>query len=453
MKKIKTKLFLIIATVIVLVTVFILYPQFKPKIKNKPNIILIILDCLRADHLGCYGYTRNTSPNIDDLAENGLIFSNAFSQGGYTLASIPSIFTSKFPLSHGVFINQHGDKLGANETTLAEILKNNGYVTVGFTGGGYTSHIYGFSQGFDIYKETDWGNIKEVSQLASDWLEKKQKKPFFLFLHCYTIHDPFDPPKPFNEMYDTHYNGYFKGISLDYILFKKINSGALKFDEQDTEYIISQYDGNIRYCDEHLGRLFKKIEALKLASNTIVILTSDHGEDLMDHGTISHGDIYDVDIHVPLIIRYPYLFPKNKKIGSIVRSIDIMPTILDILALPLGPSMEGKSLFPLMSGKKDKHERMVFSFGNNPKLKMRIALRTKNWKLIYSYETGQDELYNLEKDPKELNNLASVNKQQLATLQKKLNNYIKRLRLPIKKDGAVLDEKTRQQLKSLGYVQ
>ena len=453
MKISKTKLFLIIAAVIALAIVSILRFELKPKIINKPNIVLIILDSLRADHLGCYGYARNTSPNIDDLAKNGLIFSNAFSQGGYTLASIPSIFTSKFPLSHGVFINQNGDKLDANETTLAETLKNNGYVTASFTGGGYTSHVYGFSQGFDLYKETDWGDMKEVNQLASDWLEIKQEKPFFLFLHSYSIHDPFNPPEPFSKIYASGYNGQLKNTFLNYILFEKINKRTLTLSKEDVEYITSQYDGGIRYCDEQLGKLFKKIVTLGLDSNTIVILTSDHGEDLMDHGTISHGDLYDEGIHVPLIVKYPYLSLENNKIGSIVRSIDIMPTILDILALPLAASMEGKSLLPLMLGKKDKHERMVFSFGNSSKLKVRIALRTKNWKLIYSYKTEQDELYNLEKDPKELNNLADVNKRQLAILKKKLNSYIEKLKLPIKKDKAVLDEKTKQRLKSLGYAQ
>jgi len=516
MKKTKTKLSLIIVTIMILAIGLILCFQLKPKIMNRPNIVLIILDCLRADHLGCYGYERDTSPNIDALAENGLIFSNAFSQGGYTVASIPSIFTSKFPLSHGVFLN-NGNKLDADEPTLAKILKNNGYATAGFTGGGYTSHAYGFGLGFDLYKETDWGDMKEVNQLAFDWLETKQEKPFFLFLHSYSIHDPFSPPEPFSKLYAANYNGQLKNIGLDCFLFEEINKGVLTLskedmeyiasiysrplfekinketltiNKEDMEYIISQYDGGIRYCDEHMGKLFKKIDSLGLASNTIIILTSDHGEDLMDHGTISHGDIYDTGIHVPLIIKYPCLFPKNKKISPIVRSIDILPTILDALGLPIEPEMEGKSMLPLAFRKEDKQERAVFSFGVHSKLKyriamrpkkMRISLRIKDWKLISSYdithnrlcnteETSkeldnqaftkkpediifQDELYNLEKDPKELNNLALVNKKQLTILKKKLNNYIKRLKLPIKKDRAILDEKTRQQLKSLGYAQ
>ncbi|MFH0935282.1 MAG: sulfatase [Candidatus Omnitrophota bacterium] len=455
MEKIKNNLFLfIVITVFGIFAVFVF--RYYQVSKKKANIILLIIDCLRADHLGCYGYARDTSPHIDKLAQEGVLFSNVFSQAGYTTASIPSIFTSKFPLSHGVWLPAK-HKLSDEEITLAEILKDNGYNTAAFTGGGFTSHLYGFDQGFDLYQEVEWGDIKEINNLVFNWLEQNQnkEKPFFLFLHCYTVHEPFNPPEPFASMYTSNYQGQFKGARLDSVLFEKIRKKPLDYNSEDIDYIISQYDGGIRYYDENIGELLKKIEGLKLFSNTIVILTSDHGQDFMEHGTISHRDIYDVGIHVPLIVRTPYLLPNNKKINALVRSIDIFPTILDMVAL-LGKNdiaIEGNSLLPAMLGQNVRKEHPVYSLGADNDNRGRISLRTRNWKLIATRKKNEYELYNLKNDPGELINLVSTEKEQFKVLKQKLDNYIKQSKSPIKKTKVILDEETKERLKSLGYLQ
>lgn len=424
--------------------------------RRKPNIILLVIDSLRADHLGCYGYARNTSPHIDKLAQEGIVFSNAFSQAGYTTASIPSILTSKFPLSHGVWLPEK-HKLSEDEITLAEVLKSNGYITVAFTGGACTSHIYGFGQGFDLYKEIEWGDIKEINKLVFNWLEQNQnnEKPFFLFLHCYTVHEPFNLPEPFASIYASNYQGQFKDVKLDNVLFEKIHKKSLDYNSEDIDYIISQYDSGIRYYDENIGELLKKIEALKLTSNTIIILTSDHGQDFMEHGTISHRDIYDVGIHVPLIVRAPYLLPNNKKIDTLVRSIDIFPTILDMLALleKNNLAIEGNSLLPVMLGQDIGKEHPVYSLGADSNNRGRISLRTRNWKLIVTRNQNECELYNLKNDPGELINLVSIEKEQFKVLKQELDNYIRQSKSPIQKTKVALDEETVQRLKSLGYLQ
>ena len=423
--------------------------------KNRPNVILIILDALRADHLGCYGYKRNTSPNIDEFASEGQLFSNAFSQAGYTFASVPSIFTSKTPFSHGVRCPELGQKLSDNETTLAEILKYNGYTTVAFTGEGYTSHVFGFMQGFDSC--TGVADIENTNREVFEWLEKNKKRPFFLFIHTYTTHEPFNPPEPFDKEFASSYQGYLKDKSLDMPLFNKLNQETKEskvfLNREDLDYIISQYDGNIKYCDKHIGKLFDRIKKLKLSLNTIIILTADHGEDLMDHNTISHDDIYDAGIHIPLIFIYPKKIPNNKKIDTPVRSIDIMPTILDILKLPIKRDIEGITLLPLLLGKNDKKERLIFSAGGFLKENTRIALRTQNWKLIYTFANNAYELYNLKDDPKELKNLIDIEKGNFQSLKIKLEKYLNSRKPSVTYSDGLIDEHTKKSLRSLGYMQ
>ncbi|OGX16505.1 MAG: hypothetical protein A2166_05170 [Omnitrophica WOR_2 bacterium RBG_13_41_10] len=448
--------------IIAIFVIFIFAAFHFSRLHKKPNIILIIIDCLRADHLGCYGYLRNTSPNIDKFAQGGVLFNNTFSQGAFTFASLPSILTSKIPLSHGVWYLSRGHMLSDEEVTLAEILKGKGYVTAAFTGGAFTSQIFGFSQGFDIYKEVNWGDIKDINRLALNWLETEKKKPFFVLMHCYTVHDPFSPPEPFNKMYAGSYRGRFKDKILDNILFDKLSKYAVKekipWDQEDLDYIISQYDGEIRYCDFHTGDFLTKIKKLGLDSDTIIILTSDHGEDLMEHGTISHGDVYDVGTRIPLILKNPHLLPKNKKVDTLAGSIDILPTILDICGIPLKQDTQGISLLPFILGKEEEKERFIFSLGvaGFSGECIRMSIRNRDRKLIFSHIIGGNntyEFYNLKEDPGELNNLASVEKEQFALFEQKLHAFLKQSKPPTVKSKLILDEKTKERLRSLGYVQ
>ncbi len=462
MKKHK-KLFL----VIVLVCAQIIGCALPVKQNNeRPNIILIINDSLRADRLGCYGYGNEISPNIDKLAHEGALFTNAISQAGYTLPSIASILTSKSPLAHGAYTQYH--RLGNEENTLAEILKRNGYKTVAFVGGGYTSKIYGLDQGFDIYEETYWGRIEEVNGLAFDWLKNNKDKPFFLMLHHYTTHDPYEPPKPFSRLYaDVGYKGIYREMFLNYLCLGKINKGELKVDKADIQYIISQYDGDVSNCDQRLGELFKLLKDLNLYSNSIIILTADHGEDLMEHNTFSHGDIYDQIIRIPLIFRYPHMPAENRKIDSDIEAIDIFPTVLDILQINIQKywDIEGSSFLPLLLGGRGPGERLIFSLGHDIEKNMRISLRSQDFKIVFvldkrswflpasKLEIERVEFYNLKKDPEELVDCAYTEPERCLDLKRKLLKYLDTIDTILGKNEIVMDEGTRSRLKSLGYLQ
>ena len=445
----------------------------RSKPKDKPNIILIIIDTLRADHLGCYGYERNASPNIDRFAQQGTIFANAFSQAGYTLAAYASILTGRLPLSHGVIEgidSRNLDKLSKSEVTLAEALKENQYVTAAFTGGGFTSRKFGFAQGFDIYEEIHRNkfdkiykndDIKYINEKVFRWLEKNKDSNFFLLVHTFNVHEPFNPPDAYKQIFSHDYQGFLEDEFIDDELVGKITKKEIPTTQEDINFIISQYDGDIRYCDMHIGRLLNKIEQLGLASNSIIILTADHGEDLMDHKTIGHRDVYDVGIQIPLIIRFPSFPFEQRIVNSIVRSIDIFPTILDVLNLPKENRIEGYSFLPLIMGKNER-EREVFSFGwkrlwehENETVwrRKRFSIRTNRWKYIATPDILAYELYYLWEDPKELKNLAYKEKKRLAFFNRRLINYFENSEISRNAPSkAILDSDLKKNLRSLGYL-
>lgn len=452
-KKTKTYLFIIIPILSLILTIGVKYYS-----KNyKPNIVLIIIDTLRADHLGCYGYERDTSPNIDKLARNGVMFTQAISQAGFTLPSIASILTGKY-VGPREFPNPNKNySLKEQIITLPEILKEYGYKTAAFTGGGYLSSIYGFNQGFDIYEDSkDWIGLEGLLPLVYKWLEQNKNEKFFSFLHTYDVHAPFDPPEPFKNMYVSNYQGQFKDIFLDYRLFRKINGlekqeNLIKLTKDDIDYIVAQYDGGIRYVDTLVGNLIDKLGKLGLSDNTLIVLTADHGQDLMEHGHIWHRDVYDEGIRVPLIFSYPDYLPKGKTIDAQVRSIDLLPTILDILGIRRRRSMDGISLMPLVRAERNKHISYAYSIGTNID-SPRASIRTEDWKLIFTVKNDRYELYNLNKEPDELNNLLGEEEAQFKLLKVKLNDWMNEVPIMFEKTGLILYEDTKERLESLGYI-
>ena len=432
----------------------------------RPNIILIINDSLRASNLGCYGYQKdNISPNIDKLADEGIVFTNVISQAGYTLPSIASILTSKLPFDHGAYTQYQ--KLRNEENTLAEILKKSGYETAAFVGCGYTSKIYGLDQGFDIYEEADGGSIEEVNKMAFAWLKRNKGKPFFLMLHHYSTHDPYAPPVPYNQLYaDIDYKGAYKNMFLDYKCLKRINKGVLRVDQSDIEYIISQYDGDVSNCDKHLGKLFNILKDLNLYSNSIIMIIADHGEDLMEHGTFSHGNVFDEVIHIPFIFHYPDMPFEHRTIDSNIAAVDIFPTVLDILEINIqeNKNIEGISLLPLISGKRVTDERLIFSLGLDIKKNMRISLRSQNFKAVFTLDKrswfvspselkiDRIELYNLKADPDELIDYSYAEPEMCLNFKRRLLDYLSRIETSSSDKKAVMDKETKERLRSLGYL-
>lgn len=438
--------------VIIFLFLFLLLSVFIPNSKaessnNKAyNVVLIVVDALRADHLGCYGYSGNTSPNIDNFAKKATLFLGAFSQATWTLPSFASIFTSKYVGQHKVFNTER--KLSDSEMTLAEILKIFGYKTAAFTSGVYLNRKFNLSQGFDTYEDIPFlldspikANIKETLPRLLTWLDNNQNDKFFLFLHIMEVHPPLYLPEDGDDnIFDPDYKGKIDNLSLSLQLRDKV-CGDLLFDKwrlmklsnEDTNHVISHYDAAINYVDRYIGGLLAKLEERGLMENSIIILTADHGLDLFDHKTLFNYTRqlpYEEIMHVPLIFFYPEINQGSKSINTPVQLIDLYPTILELLDIPPNKNIEGKSLVSLIEGKEtDSSDRLAYCTGCDSRSKnMREcshAVRAPEWKFINrpfmpsrSYFEGNPlnlirifrsflafpELYNVKRDPQELDN-------------------------------------------------
>jgi arylsulfatase A-like enzyme len=435
---------------------------------------LISLESLRSDHLGCYGYSKNTSPNIDKLAQEGTLFLNTVSATSWTLPSITSLLTSVYQGVHQV--SNDGKKLDEMRTTLAEVMKDNGYATAAFVSGPYTSSAFGLNQGFDVYKNCSFikGNYKKkkhfpskrdfseshkdvinrkTSLMASDWLNRHYKESFFLYLHYWDIHYDYIPPAPYNKIFDSHYKGNIsaKKFQSNTAINKNMNS-------RDLRHIIALYDGEIRWTDYNIGFLLDKLKDLKQLQNTLIVLTADHGEEFFEHGGKGHRrTLYDEVIKVPLIFKFPRRIPKGKRIKTQVRTIDIMPTILDIMNIPDHKETMGKSLWKLIHSKKkaEMNDRTALSELHN-ELK---SLRTNGWKIIYNISSKKLHFIDLKRDPLEKSNnlysdprLTRKAKDKLLLIMRKNMKICTSLPKKNPHETPKLDPEAISLLKTLGYI-
>jgi len=433
------------------IKLFIFFIIFQGKIifalsEQPKNVILITVDALRPDHLGCYGYKRNTSPNIDYLAKEGVLFTQAISQVPYTAGSFAATFTSTYPKQHKVIgLNE---KLELDNLTLAEILREKGFVTKAITTNFILSNAFGFNQGFEPQEFKEYEG-KDETEVAINWLKENIDKRMFLWIHYMEPHAPYEPLPEHNVFLDFINS---KG-ELPIVENEQGEGGIPKYvvrnNRRDLDYYIALYDGEIRTADAKIGRLLEGLKELKLIDDSLIIFLSDHGEELGEHGFyFSHGTLlYDSSVRVPLIIKYKN-FEKGKIIDSQVRLLDISPTILDILGIKIPRLMKGKSLVPLITGKKNNFNLIAYSY-----MIGKFAIRWRGWKLIYNYNKPnlKFELYNLNTDPSEKNNLAKSSPYFLS-LKRKM--FIERDRVLPKKmppPSKIEDEYIIERMKSLGY--
>ncbi|MBW2977258.1 sulfatase-like hydrolase/transferase [Candidatus Woesearchaeota archaeon] len=394
------------------------------------NVILISLDCVRPDHLSCYGYNKINTKNIDSIAKESIIFTQAICQAPYTPASHASIFTGLNPYNHGIR-QLHGDKLNKKCITLAETLKKHGYYCVAFIGADALNKVYSLNKGFDEYHQpSDDKKIKFAGVAVNDWTNKlvnwfssNKNKKFFLFLHHFA----------------THHGGS--------ILLPKDCKKNKFFD---------YYDDKIKYFDEKImALLIEELSKYNLLEKTIIIITADHGECLYEHNEfdsrcLGHRKfLYDSTLRVPLIIKIPNLKPK--KIDSLVRLIDIFPTITGFLGVNFSQKIDGINLLPLILNKK---KEIKYAYSETKLDKRLISIRTEKWKLIFDGDTFEpNQLYNLKKDPKELINLMYENKDIVNRLKSILINIIKSSKEEKREAMTKSDEDyIKQKLKNLGYL-
>lgn len=445
---------------------------------NQTNIILISLDTVRPDHLGCYGYQRNTSPAIDRLAADGVLFKNTYSTTSWTLPGHVSLLTSLNCLNHQVYFPLQ--KMNPDMLTLADILRTEQFYCAAFTGGGYLSETYGFSKGFDTYQEIKLrGNqairldeAERLAQLASRWLEDNKDKNFFLFLHTYQPHDPYANLSPSGKEF------LKEDAEWDQVKMEPLFNGKSRFDTQISEKakqnIIALYDGEIKYTDVFFVQpILDKLKELGLYEKSLIILTSDHGEEFFDHEAWLHDhSLYDEGIRIPLIVKLPDAEYKGSQIEKIARITDIMPTILEQMEIKTSyKQFDGASLFPLLNGK-EKTQRTFVSDLALREFKIAptvISINKDNFKFILNkkisspyakrvarnFDGSQIELYDLKKDPRETKNLAAniAYREMCFELLVDINRlYEQADKMKKEKDEVTLDQSLRERLKALGYI-
>jgi len=433
------------------------------------GVILILLDTLRPDHLGCYGFDeRPTSPNLDALAGEGVLFSQTVATSPWTLPSMASMMAGQY--SERVF------RKGLT-VSLVESLQAAGIETVAFTEGGFVSQELGFDLGFDEWTEEEGeiqflepgeeldpdkqGDIERTFAATERWLSGRHDGRFFLFVHTYEPHTPYTN-HDFTEGLSSGRIGSV--FTLGHVLH--VTQRKVVMTEDEVEYMTAMYDGDIASTDRHVGRLLAKLGKLGLADRVAVIVTSDHGEELGEHYPHNTGDhghsLMDNLMLVPLIIRDPSASYPSQIVDRQVRTIDILPTVADLMDVPVETKLDGRSLLPLMRGEDD--DSRLALLGQTKVGPLRIGLRGMGFKYITSLpstterrplvpEPAPRQLYDLGADPGELTNIPQGYSDLRLTLDQLLENHPGRSRF-INPDAAVdMDPELVERLKSLGYLQ
>jgi arylsulfatase A-like enzyme len=403
---------------------------------DAPNVLLVIIDTLRFDKLGCYGNKLGLTPNIDALAKSGALFEQAISQAPWTLPSIASLYTSSYPERHGAggYLGQQFTPLNDTVHPIAEILRDRGFDTAGIANVFFLSPTFHMDRGFENYDFIrPFNNLNErrataTTDAAIAKLKEKKDRTFFLMVHYVDPHMTYDPPAKFREKFampmDRVPDPNLFGKATD---MRDLRTGRRSMASVPVERLERLYNGEIAYTDEQVGRLLAEVKALDLDKNTLVILTADHGEEFNDHGALEHGhSMYEEQLHVPLIMRYTSVI-EPRRIGAVVRHIDVAPTILELAGLDPEPTFVGKSLAALLS--KPGKDRPVFSQRNlwGPPL---AGYRDEGYKVIQRLDDKKYEMYHLTVDPAEKVDLAgdSSIKTRSDRLVKEMDELVQSLR-------------------------
>ncbi len=458
-----------LAAVVLLAVAVVVRRSSTPR---RPNLLLITIDTLRADHVSSYGYRRTTTACLDGVARQGALFETAYAPMPTTGPSHATLFTSLRPYSHGVLTN--GVPLDCAEPTLSEVLASSGYETAAVVSSFVLSRQFRWDRGFGHFDDSfvpkyasvvteSWEGIPvpgraldqratQATDKAIAWLagRKESGRPFFLWVHYFDPHTPYDPP------------------AGDLAAFADDDHG------DPLRAAVRRYDGEIHYADREIGRLLRYLDSREEGKNLVLVIAGDHGEALMDHGHVHHGlSLYEEEVRVPLILRYAPRIKPGTRISEPVELLDVRPTLFDLLgvdarALPT----EGRSLVPLLTGNRLEPrdiflQRRTYPPGANdnwyappwlpppaghPIVGGLFAVREGAWKYIEAPQAGTRELYDLATDPTERRNLAASQAAVAARLQARLSRWLaatpRRGTLP-----PHLSEEDRARLRSLGYLE
>ena len=430
---------------------------------DAPNVVLFVLDTVRADHLGAYRYDAARTPNIDRLAATGVVFEDAQSQAPWTSASIGSLMSGLYPSVHGLdkgagwgMKKKTGDlpfliakSVGPDHVMLAERLRRQGYSTAGFVSNTYVNATFGLAQGFEIYGD-DHADYTLVSKRRGEtttadvleWLEDAPE-PFFLFVHYNDAHWPYDPLPPFDE----GTKGYTGELTPEttHLVVETMGEKNEDLSEEDLAYLIALYDGEIAYVDHQVGQVMEAL-ATHTDRPLVTVLTSDHGEEFLDHGGTSHGyTLFQEQIHVPLILSGEGL-PTSTRVSGAVRTLDIPSTVLDLLGE--GPLGQGQSLLPMLDGGPGPDVVGAEATYNTAQR----AIRAGDMKRIEVLDGGA-QVFDLAADPDERKDLGDDPELAATSAAWVEENARVRGALGDLESEVVLDETTSKALEALGYIE
>lgn len=444
-----------------------------------PNVVLISVDSLRADHLGTYGYARDTSPAIDAFAAEAVVFEAAFSQAPWTLPSHASLLTSQYPRTHRA--DGLRARLAPGVETLASVLSAAGYDTAAVVTGPFMKRTFGLDAGFRSYDDSLATRSLRGSHagVTSNRLHERAltqldrlKPPFFLFLHYWDVHYDYEPPEPYDRLFDPDYDGTLDGKSFEQN--PEVHAGM---EARDLEHLVALYDGEIRHFDGYLRRLLEALRQRGLTEDTIIVFTADHGDEFYEHGEKGHGhSIYNELVRVPLLIRAPGA-AGGLRVSRTVQHVDVFPTILELAGLePRAHDLQGRSLVPLLEGGSLPSrpvfvETSRFRRAKSPQapkpggpakpiaavrpgrrsFSTALSVIEGRHKLIrHSDPAFADELYDLQADPGEVQ--ALIDPAVHARLDAVLASWIAEFPRRARAARADVDPDTARELEALGYV-
>lgn len=434
-----------------------------------PSVVFVLIDTLRADYLGTYGFEGDISPSLDRFAEESIVFENAFSQAPWTKPAIASLFTSLYPEQHGVIAHggQYGHRgdtsprasaLPQKAVTMAERLRRTGYATAAFVANPWIQRPLGFAQGFDVFDAKDTGNQVPASLIlekAALWLARRDReKPFFLYLHLMDVHGPYDAPQSdYDALLGSPGLGEARPLSDDEARRRKgylMKGGGTHGDDLALDSWRASYAAGVRSVDRQVGAFLDALAEDDLLTDTVVIVTSDHGEELAEHGAWDHGGtLFEEQIRIPLVVRMPGA-DTGRRVDRVVSLVDVMPTVLGLAGAPAPKGVQGEDLGPILSGGTLPGAGAAYSSGVKWRPGLR-SVRTRDAKMLESSK-GNHLLFDLESDPGETVSASSPEKQ--AQLERLLAEHARRLESgpSFETQAATMDAATAERLRALGYL-
>jgi arylsulfatase len=413
-----------------------------------PNVLLVTVDALRADQLGVYGHPFVKTPALDRLAAQGARFTSHMVQEPQTDPSHASLFSGMYPSSNGVRVHMV-DKLPDSLDTMATLYSKAGYATAGlFSWMSLEGQFCNLQRGFGIYTDltaslptptptsagepaqSPKGRADRTTDAAIAQLRAFGNRPFFLWLHYFDCHSPYDLPSAALDEYDPGYRGSIQG---DPATVDALRAGQLHPSEPDIIRLMSMYQAEITYLDSQISRLFAALDAMQLTQNTILAVTADHGESFAEHGEfIVGGDffhpcgLYNPEGRAPLLLRYPPSVRPGTVVEAPTQAIDLLPTLLEMTGLPASPQAQGASMVGLLNGSDDGAQRVAYA--SMPDYVF-TALTTQHWKLIQNNATGEHRLYNRSRDPAEQLDQLAVQPEVGTQLTGQLQSWMKAVKI------------------------